>query len=80
MQLGTPVIASTEGSIPEVAADAGLLVDPYDANALSRAIVTLASDGSLCAQMSKAGLERSARFSPKAYEKAVGALYERILQ
>jgi glycosyltransferase involved in cell wall biosynthesis len=80
MQLGTPVIASTEGSIPEVAADAGLLVDPYDANALSRAIVTLASDGSLCAQMSKAGLERSARFSSKVYEKAVGALYERILQ
>jgi glycosyltransferase involved in cell wall biosynthesis len=80
MQLGTPVIGSTEGAIPEIAANASLLVDPYDSGALRKAIVTLASDDCLCTQMSKDGLVQSAKFSSKAYEAAVGALYERILR
>ena len=38
MLLGTPVISSTASSIPEVAGDAALLVDPYDARQISDAI------------------------------------------
>jgi hypothetical protein len=35
MLLGTPVISSNTASLPEVAADAALLVDPYDTTAIA---------------------------------------------
>src|SRR6516165_10556763 len=40
MTLGTPVVTSRESSLPEIAGDATLLVDPYDADDIARAITT----------------------------------------
>ena len=47
MLLGTPVLTSTSSSLPEVAGDAALLVDPFDVGGLTRAIRTLDSDADL---------------------------------
>ncbi len=44
MQVGVPVLSSTGGSLPEVAGDAAVLVDPLDVPGMTRAIRDLALD------------------------------------
>jgi glycosyltransferase involved in cell wall biosynthesis len=78
MQLGTPVLASTGGSLPEIVGDAGLLVDPLDSAALSRAMRRLADDDDLHAELSRLGPIRSAQFSREAYSARLAAAYRRV--
>lgn len=80
MQLGTPVISSTEGSLPEVAGQAAILVDPYDADALRGAIRALANDDDLCGELREAGLRQAEKFSVERYRNTVGDLYESLLR
>src|SRR3989344_296470 len=63
MSLGTPVITSTISSLPEVAGGAALLVDPYDTEALSRAMEKIYSDPALRADLIQKGLIRAKMFS-----------------
>jgi glycosyltransferase involved in cell wall biosynthesis len=63
MAWGTPVIASTSSSLPEVVGEAGLLVDPYDVDALARAMARVLEDGALREQLIAAGRERAAQFT-----------------
>ncbi len=60
MACGTPVIASRAGSIPEIAGDAALYVDPDDPAALGGAIARVLTDTALRARMVAAGLARAA--------------------
>lgn len=78
MQLGTPVIASTAGSLPEVAGDAALLVDPYDTQAIRAAILALDGDDGLRAELSARGQRQAARFDREAYEARLGDLYRSL--
>lgn len=75
MQLGTPVITSNTSSLPEVAGDAGLLVDPYDVNALAAAMRRLDDDEGLGALMSARGLEQARLFSFDRYQERLTELY-----
>ena len=75
MLLRTPVVTSTAGSLPEVAGDAALLVDPYDASAISSAIRALDSDEGLRAELSEKGVRQAAKFSPEAYRARLVELY-----
>ncbi len=59
MACGTPAIVSNRAALPEVAGDAGVLVDPDDAEALRRAMEKVLGDPELRAAMRKAGLERA---------------------
>jgi glycosyltransferase involved in cell wall biosynthesis len=79
MQLGTPVITSTEGATPEVAGDAALLVDPYDPRAIAGAILEIDGNAELRERLSKAGREQARRFSPEAYRARLSAVYEKVL-
>jgi glycosyltransferase involved in cell wall biosynthesis len=63
MSCGTPVIASSVSSIPEVVGDAGLLLDPHDAAAWAAAVELLVSDSEARGDMSRRGLERAAGFT-----------------
>lgn len=63
MACGTPVLASNTTSIPEVAGDAAVLVDPTDINAISESIYNMLSDKSRLQNLSKAGLERCKAFN-----------------
>lgn len=63
MACGTPVIASSTSSIPEVVGDAGILLDPYDTDAWADAMRRMISDEKLRAGMSARGLERARLFS-----------------
>lgn len=81
MQCGVPVIAGNRTSIPEVVADAGLLFDPFDTNALVEALKRILDDAAYRLQLRAKGLTRSAEFSwkttaqltLKAYQKAFEA-------
>jgi glycosyltransferase involved in cell wall biosynthesis len=78
MLLGTPVISSTEGALPEIAGDAALLVDPYDALALRRAIMAIDADADLRRELSDRGLRQAEKFSPQAYAHRLEDLYRKL--
>jgi glycosyltransferase involved in cell wall biosynthesis len=75
MLMGTPVLASTTGSLPEVAGDAALLVDPYDVDAIRGAIRALDADADLRADLAARGLIQAQRFNEAAYGARLTALY-----
>lgn len=58
-----PVISTTSSSIPEVAGDAALLVDPHDAAALAEAIAAVWSDAALAERLRGAGAAQAVRFT-----------------
>lgn len=78
MSLGTPVITSTGGSLPEVAGDAALMVDPYDVAALTREIRRLAADDDLAADLSARGRVQAAKFSPEACQARLAEMYAKL--
>jgi glycosyltransferase involved in cell wall biosynthesis len=63
MACGTPVISSNATSLPEVVGDAGVLVDPYDVDALARAILDVTSSERLRRELREKGIARAATFS-----------------
>lgn len=78
MTLGTPVICSNTASLPEIAGDAALMIDPYDTAALTDAIRRLDADADLRAELTRRGLAQAARFSTAAYRDRLHALYQRF--
>jgi glycosyltransferase involved in cell wall biosynthesis len=75
MLLRTPVLTSTEGSLGEIAGDAAQLVDPYDTQAIRRAIVALDRDGDLRTELIARGEAQAAKFSVEAYNSRLADLY-----
>lgn len=63
MTLGTPVITSNNSSLPEVAGDAALLINPDEPMQLAEAILKLISDSQLRQEFIKKGQERAKQFS-----------------
>ena len=63
MACGTPVVASRVTSIPEVAGDAAVLLEPYDAPGWHDAIRRLLLDGRFAQDLSRTGLARAAEFT-----------------
>jgi glycosyltransferase involved in cell wall biosynthesis len=78
LQLGTPVMTSNTSSLPEVAGDAALLVDPYDTRAMAEAIQALDNDSELRATLSGRGPKQAALFSPDAYGNRLVDLYAKL--
>ena len=63
MACGTPVICSNVSSLPEVAGDAAMLVDPLDTGQLAEAMRRLLADDSLRDDFAERGLRQASRFS-----------------
>jgi glycosyltransferase involved in cell wall biosynthesis len=63
MAAGAPVIASARSSIPEVAGEAALLVDPEDEVALAGALERVASSPALRDELRRKGQARATRFT-----------------
>jgi glycosyltransferase involved in cell wall biosynthesis len=63
MACGVPVVTSNVSSLPEVAGDAALLVDPYDVDAIAGAIRRAVEDETLRQELSARGLARARQFS-----------------
>lgn len=63
MACGCPVISSNASSLPEVAGDAALLVNPEDVEGLSHMIATVLSDSTIRQGLRSRGLVQAGRFS-----------------
>lgn len=63
MAVGTPVITSNVSSLPEVAGDSAILVNPFNVGDIAIGIQTLLTDDSVREHYIKAGLERSKKFT-----------------
>ncbi|MFB0564477.1 MAG: glycosyltransferase family 4 protein [Candidatus Aminicenantaceae bacterium] len=63
MACGVPIVTSNTSSIPEVAGDGAIKVNPYDVDEIAKAIYDLMSDKKLRHEMIGRGLERARKFS-----------------
>lgn len=63
MACGVPVLTSNTSSIPEVAGDAAILVDPTDTEQMTRGIQQGLEDDALRERLRRAGPARAAQFS-----------------
>jgi glycosyltransferase involved in cell wall biosynthesis len=73
MQCGTPVVSSNCSSLPEVAGEAALLVDPANVDEFKQAVLRFCNEPELREQMSENGIKRAAEFT---WEKCVAGMIE----
>jgi alpha-1,3-rhamnosyl/mannosyltransferase len=78
MAAGVPVVSTRAGSIPEVAGDAAVLVEPRDVEALAGAIMRVASDGALRATLIERGRVQVGRFSWAHTADELATVYRRL--
>lgn len=79
MACGTPVVTSNVSSLPEVAGDAALLVDPYDVDALAAGITRALTDEALRADLAARGRARAREFSWAQSVAAMHRIYMEVL-
>jgi glycosyltransferase involved in cell wall biosynthesis len=80
MSCGVPVLASQNGSLPEVLGEAAWLVDdPTDVDALAEGILRILTDSAVWEKLRKRGLENARRFSWSQTAKETLALYTQLV-
>ncbi|MCC5908546.1 MAG: glycosyltransferase family 4 protein [Balneolaceae bacterium] len=79
MSNGCPVITSNLTSIPEVAGDAALLIDPTDPDEMLNALKKVHSSASLRKELKEKGLDRSKKFSKEKFIKETIRVLESAL-
>src|SRR5258708_19959060 len=62
MRAGLPIIATKVGGIPEALGNAGILVNPDDAQALARAMENLSADKNFRTTLSQPAQQQSKQF------------------
>jgi glycosyltransferase involved in cell wall biosynthesis len=78
MLLGTPVVTTRASSLPEIAGDAALYVNPYDVEDIARGIKKIAADAGLRAELEQRGRVQAELFSVARYRDRVATLYDRL--
>jgi len=80
MACGAPVVTSNTSSLPEVAGDAALLVDPRSVPALTDAIRAVLLDSQRANELRARGFAQVARFSWSKTAQQTLAVYDRVLK
>ena len=78
MACATPVVTSNLSSLPEVAGDAALLVDPRDTEAIGQAIRRVFEDSRLRQELVRKGLEQASRFGWQKAARRLLGLYRQL--
>lgn len=78
MACGTPVVTSNVSSLPEVAGDAAIMVEPMDVQAMSEAICHLQSDSDYRRDLIDKGLVRARLFNWERTAEQVASVYEKL--
>lgn len=78
MACGTPVICSNRASLPEVAGDAALIIDPDQPDALVTALRDVLTNRDTAQTLRVKGLHRAAQFSWQRTARETIAFYERL--
>jgi glycosyltransferase involved in cell wall biosynthesis len=63
MACGTPVITSNLASLPEIAGEAAILINPYQVQEITAAMSQIATDNQLRSHLSRLSLEQASKFS-----------------
>jgi len=63
MACGCPVVTANTSSLPEVAGDAAVLVDPYQVDAIAQGIGEVLENTNLAAELRERGWQQAQRFS-----------------
>lgn len=79
MACGTPVVTSAVSSLPEVAGDAALLVDPTDQDAITAALRRLLDDAALRVTLVERGYERAAYFTWQRAAQELKNVYSQLI-
>lgn len=79
MACGTPVITSNVSSLPEVAGDAAILVNPTDDRAIALAVCRIHQDSNYRESLREKGLERVKYFTWEKTAEQIAAVYEQVL-
>ncbi len=79
MACGTPVVTANSSSLPEVAGEAALLVDPYNVTELAAAMRRVLEDPALAEDLRQKGLERVKQFTWEKTARETIAVYEKVL-
>ena len=80
MACGTPVVTSSVSSLPEIAGNAAILVDPYDPAAIADGIVRAVTDEALRAQLIERGFARAREFSWTQSVQSLHRIYMEVLE
>jgi glycosyltransferase involved in cell wall biosynthesis len=80
MACGCPVISSDVASLPEVAGDAAVLMNPQDTQALASVLEHVLRDADLQLTLRKRGLEQAAKFPWERTARETIAVYKRVLE
>jgi glycosyltransferase involved in cell wall biosynthesis len=75
MATGVPVVATAVGAVPEIVADAAVLVAPHDADALAGALVSVLEDTDARNALIEKGRCRVAQFTWEACGAGLAGLY-----
>ncbi|MGE3507843.1 MAG: glycosyltransferase [Vicinamibacterales bacterium] len=78
MSTGCPVVCSNTTSLPEIAGDAALLVDPNDAEALADALARVIRERDLATDLRVRGLRQARRFSWRRHAWATIGVFHRV--
>lgn len=79
MACATPVITSNTSSMPEVAGNAAILIDPFKPEEITAAMIRLINDKTLSNELKIKGLAQAAKFSWKNMAEQVLQIYHEIL-
>ena len=79
MASGCPVLTSRVSSLPEVAGDAALLVEPTSTDEIADGLTRLWTDDNLREQLVQRGIERAKQFSWKRAAMETAAVYDAAL-
>lgn len=80
MACGTPVVTSRVSSLPEVAGNAAMLVNPLDLDEIVNAIRRLLDDSALRAELIQKGYEQVKRFTWEASANHLRQIYTALLR
>jgi glycosyltransferase involved in cell wall biosynthesis len=78
MASGTPVVTSNVSSLPEVAGEAAVLVDPYDPVAIADGVFRVLTDEQLRKDLSRRGVARAGMFSWEQSVRRVRKIYGEV--
>lgn len=78
MARGVPTLASNTSSLPQVAGDAALLVDPTDVSEIAESLARLLTETALAEDLRQRGLQRAATFTWAATARATLDVYRRL--
>lgn len=78
MACATPVITSNTSSMPEIAGNAAVLIDPFKPEEITAAMIRVYNNDTLKSSMIKAGIEQAAKFSWKTMAEDVLKIYTEI--